>query len=535
MAEQLFIPEKIRVGFQNRNDTYTNKLAYVIYFDSYGKLRKEKSWLGWCDLPKGYKGTTGQAAGNHWRNTDSKGIEPIDFENVPTEGFVLNKGVGGARRSYGWNTRNEYIRVYDPRDFEFEISIANLLFILRECDCSRGKGLEGQFVYAWDGTELVLLPTKCEDYENSKKYTKLQAAKISARDLTPGITYMTKQQDELVYLGRFERHRSYQKDGYCSEEMVDNKKKACQKFHTFWQADRTGKGGKKLKGQFHFLSSMSKLGAVGSETPHPELAELIADYYMSKTGSKVIDLVLKEHKKKKKSDDYYYHRDYLSYEDDDGKFVLYNMSDHKSYYMTTYYKVCIVDDTLTLERYNHNSYPPGYSGHKAGRHYHGYGRDLKWVERKPMKLYAEKTMAKTDAKTLELIKKVQQQKEEIAKAERPNWITNCSFSYTEGSAKAINLHVCRDVLEMVNIVAFLNAREDAYKKAVKELGVDAPTFQWGGFSVADWKKDIKTRIDKVQITDKKKKLEALETRLNKIVSPELRAEMELEAIAAELD
>jgi len=42
--------------------------------------------------------------------------------------------------------------------------------------------------------------------------------------------------------------------------------------------------------------------------------------------------------------------------------------------------------------------------------------------------------------------------------------------------------------------------------------------------------DVKTRIGKVSIHKKKRQLEALETRLEKIVSPELRAEMELQAI-----
>src|SRR5689334_19185128 len=119
-SNKLYIPDKIKVGFQKRDGTYTGKLAYVIYFDHTGKLRKEASWNSWRDY----------------------NIEPLEFDNEPTEGFVLNKGVGGVKQSYGWNTRNEYIRVYDPRDFEFEISVSNLLFILRECDCSKGKGLE---------------------------------------------------------------------------------------------------------------------------------------------------------------------------------------------------------------------------------------------------------------------------------------------------------------------------------------------------------------------------------------------------------
>lgn len=86
----IYIPEKIKVGYQNRNDTYTKKLAYVIYYDEKGKLRKETSW-------------------NSWR--DEK-IEPDDFDNEPTRGFVLNKKVGGDR--YGWNPRQTYTRVYDP-------------------------------------------------------------------------------------------------------------------------------------------------------------------------------------------------------------------------------------------------------------------------------------------------------------------------------------------------------------------------------------------------------------------------------------
>lgn len=32
MNSKLFIPTKIKVGYQNRSDTYTKKLAYIILF-----------------------------------------------------------------------------------------------------------------------------------------------------------------------------------------------------------------------------------------------------------------------------------------------------------------------------------------------------------------------------------------------------------------------------------------------------------------------------------------------------------------------
>ena len=75
----IYIPDKIKVGYCKRKDTYTGKLAYVIYYDERGKLRKETSWQNWRD----------------------KNISPDDFENVPTEGFVLNRKAGGVEEQWG--------------------------------------------------------------------------------------------------------------------------------------------------------------------------------------------------------------------------------------------------------------------------------------------------------------------------------------------------------------------------------------------------------------------------------------------------
>ena len=38
----IYIPKKIKVGYQNRYDTYTKKLAYVIYYDEKGKENKDE-------------------------------------------------------------------------------------------------------------------------------------------------------------------------------------------------------------------------------------------------------------------------------------------------------------------------------------------------------------------------------------------------------------------------------------------------------------------------------------------------------------
>lgn len=184
MKANIFIPKKINVGFQNRDDTYTGKLAYVIYYDEKGKLRKEKSWNSWRD----------------------QNIPNEEFDNVPISGFVLNKRAGGVEESYGWNTRKTYCRVYDPRNFEFEITIENLLYILENANSIKGKGLEGDFVYGWSGKDLVLLPVEAPDYKEIEKYNNIVSnnESIKAKDLIIGATYLDKENKEYVYMGKYD-------------------------------------------------------------------------------------------------------------------------------------------------------------------------------------------------------------------------------------------------------------------------------------------------------------------------------------------
>lgn len=194
MKTNIFIPKKINVGYRNRRDTYTGKLAYVIYYDEKGKLRKEKSW-------------------NSWRDST---IPNEEFKNEPTNGFVLNRRAGGVEESWGWNPRKTYCRVYDPRGFEFEITVANLLWILENCNSIKGKGLEGEFVYGWDGTELVLVPVESPDYKELVKYNEIlnNKEKIGKKDLIVGATYLDKTNSKLVYIGCFDRYDSVNSFNY---------------------------------------------------------------------------------------------------------------------------------------------------------------------------------------------------------------------------------------------------------------------------------------------------------------------------------
>ena len=257
--QQLNIPKVIHVGYQERNDTYTGQLAYVIYTDEKGKKRKEISWEGWRDTR----------------------IDPQDFDNEPTSGFVLNKGVGGARDSYSWNARNEYIRVYDPRGHEFEISVANLLFILQECTSSKGKGLEGEFVYSWDGTELILLPVACKEYKESMVFNGLKTLKMTRKDMVPGHTYQTKDQEELIYLGRIACRPPGQYSWNSKGSTL--KDDPVTKRHIFWESEYS---------RYVFHTGFTKLATKVSDECDPQYADLHTTFMESAYVSKFKQVVL---------------------------------------------------------------------------------------------------------------------------------------------------------------------------------------------------------------------------------------------------
>lgn len=198
MKSTLFLPKEIKVGFTSRKDTYTGKLAYIIYIDEKGVLRKEKSFESWR----------------------SKDIPTEQLNNEPLSGFVLNKKVGGY--ASGWNHRQTAVRVYDPRGFEFEITVENLLYILDNTSSIVGKGLEGEFVYAWSGSDLILLPVSAPEYEDLKKLNELRHKKeyVKAKDLKVGATYLSKNNEELVYLGKF-----FEYDNFYNHESQEKSEK----------------------------------------------------------------------------------------------------------------------------------------------------------------------------------------------------------------------------------------------------------------------------------------------------------------------
>jgi hypothetical protein len=249
----LFIPKRIRVGFQNRQDTFTGKLAYVIYYDEKNKIRKEASWKSWCDAK----------------------IPFVEFDNTPQPNFVFNKGV--QRYGYHWGSGRSMVRIYDPRNFEFEITVPNTLGILMHSDVSKRDIVE-QCVYAWEGSELVLLPVNSEEYQESIAYTAKQDMKISAKDLKKGHTYSQRKSDtNLVYIGYFEY---WENGGYRNAYAQTGKGKR----HVFMEDNEDKK---------FVIPSVGTLAADITSDCHADYSQFIDNFFNSLNGAKVDSIEFK--------------------------------------------------------------------------------------------------------------------------------------------------------------------------------------------------------------------------------------------------
>ncbi len=138
-----------------------------------------------------------------------------------------------------------------------------------------------------------------------------------------------------------------------------------------------------------------------------------------------------------------------------------------------------------------------------------------------------------DGKITKLLKEVETRKAEIKSLENPRYKTNLTITM-EPFITAINLNVL-DIRGLLNIKAYLGALKEQYDKLdASSLGTKYKEFIYSSFSYTDWVHDIDLKIGKILISEKKSYLATLEERLNKIMSPELRAMLELEEIEKEL-
>ena len=134
-----------------------------------------------------------------------------------------------------------------------------------------------------------------------------------------------------------------------------------------------------------------------------------------------------------------------------------------------------------------------------------------------------------DQRVQALFDQLATKKEVVAKAEKPVYVTGGQFRFSEDVSRSIDITTVRDERKLVEILTFLKERSSKYAEASADLGCEVK-FTWLGFTVEEWTADLKTRVNILQISKRKAELVELEARLNAIVSPELRRQMELAAL-----
>lgn len=342
MNSTIFLPKKIKVGFNLRQDTYTGMLGFVIPHDG-KKWRQEVSWENWRQKP-GMKVNAGYELDKDGKPNYRKQIQitlgdevnPIEFTNEPMEGFVLNKKAGGkAGSSSSWNIRNEVVRVYDPRNFEFEISVPNLLYILENANSYKGKGLEGKFIYGWDGKNLVLIPEESPEYQNMVKFTELQSKNVKKDEMIKGATYLNNRLEKLVYIDRVPVYEwvnrkvgTRQRSGYYShreEELIGS----------FWEPKTQYVFWDEKKNWFVFYKDLKKISELVSREPVINYAELNDKWYKQKESANItgfeFDSAIESLQADKKYESMYGSRRDNNYVKDESKNEVYRLFLSKTY------------------------------------------------------------------------------------------------------------------------------------------------------------------------------------------------------------
>jgi hypothetical protein len=242
------------------------------------------------------------------------------------------------------------IRVYDPRGFEFEIGVENLLYILQECTSTKGKGLEGEFVYAWDKSDLVLLPVSSQEYVSCRAFTDGLSKKVSKADMKEGCVYITKKQEEVIYLGK---QQWFDGDTYSGETLYNYEDKGER--HVFAYVGKRDT----YEPKWYCDTGFTKLASKVSDVISTEYAEKFEEFKKSLEGAGIKSLHLvgagNDHSWEyvgrydkfivKEGEDYYK----VQFQSDDG-YGYYNRSTYSKYTMVATAKVIINGNSVVYDK-----------------------------------------------------------------------------------------------------------------------------------------------------------------------------------------
>ena len=117
-------------------------------------------------------------------NKEGKSYKILNnVDNEPLLGFRITKSVG---RYGSWNGGNKVVRIEDPRGFELEINVDNLVKLMSMSTFTKGV-CDTECVWGREGSTNVLLPVNSDIYEEAVKATKrFKAENIPLRQVKIG-------------------------------------------------------------------------------------------------------------------------------------------------------------------------------------------------------------------------------------------------------------------------------------------------------------------------------------------------------------
>jgi hypothetical protein len=131
-----------------------------------------------------------------------------------------------------------------------------------------------------------------------------------------------------------------------------------------------------------------------------------------------------------------------------------------------------------------------------------------------------------DQKIMELKKQIEEKKKQIVKSQKFSPVTNCSI---EVDGQRYNIQVLTKE-QLISLMVKLNA----YAISADKLEILNDYFI-SGYSVLDWIKDLKAKLDYVSRKEEENKLKAMEFKLHQLLSNEKKVELEIEEIASYLE
>lgn len=174
------IPEKMYVAFQRAmHDGHVHQG----YMTSYGTDAASKKRMA------NLRHSTGADKDN--------GLEPVVLENKPMYGFKISR----ALRSNGWRSEIQTVSIEDPRGFQFDVTVANLIMLTDNNLIHNGEIIQ-QCIWARDGQSNLLLPVNCQPYQDALVNTDRVSKRVNTRAVRPGFEVLLHDGRKGMYMGQ---------------------------------------------------------------------------------------------------------------------------------------------------------------------------------------------------------------------------------------------------------------------------------------------------------------------------------------------